>query len=164
RPNFVFVLTDDLDSASLRFLPGLGALTADQGVTFSRFFVSDSLCCPSRTSILCGQYNHNHHVVTNGPPHGGYERFTELGHESSTSGVCLTVSVSLTSCMAMYVTADPAGFGPAWIPAGWDEWYVPVDGKPYDEFDYVMNENGRQVAYGDQPTDYMVDVLATKAV
>jgi N-acetylglucosamine-6-sulfatase len=164
RPNFVFVLTDDLDSASLRFLPGLSAFTADQGVTFSQFFVSDSLCCPSRTSILCGQYNHNHHVVTNGPPHGGYVRFTELGHESSTIATWLHDAGYRTVLMGKYLNGYPAGVGPAWIPAGWDEWYVPVDGKPYDEFDYVMNENGRQVAYGDEPSDYMVDVLATKAV
>src|SRR5262245_24598957 len=84
RPNIILVLTDDLDSASMQMLPGFKALLADQGVTFSRFFVSDSLCCPSRASILCGQYNHNHGVRTNGPPDGGYERFSELGRESET--------------------------------------------------------------------------------
>jgi N-acetylglucosamine-6-sulfatase len=163
RPNIVLILTDDLDSASMQFLPGIAALTSDRGVTFSQFFVSDSLCCPSRTSILCGAYNHNHHVVTNGPPHGGYEHFRELGHEDDTVATWLHDAGYRTVLMGKYLNGYPAGVGPSWVPPGWDEWYVPVDGKPYDERRYVLNENGHSVAYGDDPDAYMVDVLAAKA-
>jgi arylsulfatase A-like enzyme len=84
RPNIVFILTDDLDAATMAALPSLKALLADRGMSFSQFFVSDSLCCPSRASILCGEYNHNHLVLDNNPPTGGYVRFDELGHEHAT--------------------------------------------------------------------------------
>ncbi len=162
-PNIVFVVTDDLDVTSMQNLPRMKTLLADQGTTFSQFFVSDSLCCPSRASILCGQYNHNHHILSNGPPDGGYERFRDLGHEDETVAKWLQGAGYRTVMMGKYLNGYPAGVGSSWIPAGWDEWYVPVDGTPYVEFRYVLNENGRLVAYGDHPGDYMVDVLARKA-
>jgi N-acetylglucosamine-6-sulfatase len=163
RPNIVFVLTDDLDSASPPMLPALNALLGDKGITFSQFFVSDSLCCPSRASILCGQYNHNHRVLTNNPPHGGYERFNELGLEGETVARWLHDAGYRTVLMGKYLNGYPAVVGPSWIPAGWDEWYVPVDGTPYEEFAYTMTENRRLVVYGERPSDYMVDVLAATA-
>ncbi len=72
RPNIIFILTDDLDTrypegSWLDDFPGLKADLADRGTTFSNFFVSLSLCCPSRSSILRGQYAHNTQIFI---PHG----------------------------------------------------------------------------------------------
>ena len=88
RPNIVFVLTDDLDLTSYtsdpaRF-PKFQQLMASQGTTFTNYFVTDSLCCPSRSSILRGQYVHNHGVQGNLPPGGGFERFQQLHRDTST--------------------------------------------------------------------------------
>ena len=67
RPNIVLVLTDDQDLllGSLESMPLLQARLADHGMTFSNFFVSQSLCCPSRVTLLRGQYSHNHEVFSN---------------------------------------------------------------------------------------------------
>jgi N-acetylglucosamine-6-sulfatase len=46
RRNVLFVLTDDLDTAELRFMPHTRALIGRQGATFDDYFVSNSLCCP----------------------------------------------------------------------------------------------------------------------
>ena len=43
-----------------------------QGVTFQRHTASYSLCCPSRSTYLTGQYAHNHGIRGNFPPYGGY--------------------------------------------------------------------------------------------
>ena len=87
HPNVVFILTDDLDLTSYldpsRF-PTVNSLLVDKGTTFSNFFVTDSLCCPSRSSILRGQYVHQHDVLGNLPPAGGYQKFHGNGDESST--------------------------------------------------------------------------------
>jgi N-acetylglucosamine-6-sulfatase len=78
KPNFIFILTDDLDVKSVEFMPRLKALLTKQGTTFSDFFVTDSICCPSRASFLRGQYPHNHQVLTNSEPEGGFERFRNI--------------------------------------------------------------------------------------
>ncbi len=70
-PNIVFVLTDDLASHDMQYLAGLRNIMARNGTTFQRAYVSDSLCCPSRATILRGQYPHNHGIKSNVAPSGG---------------------------------------------------------------------------------------------
>jgi len=71
RPNIVFILTDDLDSRSVGNLDGLRNIMANNGTTFQRAYVSDAVCCPSRATILRGQYPHNHDIRGNTAPAGG---------------------------------------------------------------------------------------------
>ena len=72
RPNVVVLETDDQTVESMRVMPNVKTLIADQGVTFDNSFVSYSLCCPSRSTFLTGQYAHNHGVWGNAAPNGGY--------------------------------------------------------------------------------------------
>ena len=74
RPNIILILTDDLAGDDLSYMPNLRSLLIEQGTTFENAFVTDSLCCPSRATILRGQYAHNHGILENGPPNGGYRR------------------------------------------------------------------------------------------
>src|SRR3954465_8498771 len=75
RPNFVFVMTDDLDERSMQDLPGIRDVMGANGTTFENAYVTYSLCCPSRATILRGQYPHNHEIIGNGLPTGGEEKF-----------------------------------------------------------------------------------------
>src|ERR671911_1958423 len=84
RPNVIMILTDDLDTASISHMPNLKSLLIEEGTTFENAFVTNSLCCPSRATILRGQYTHNHQILSNEPPLGGAEKFRFLGHENST--------------------------------------------------------------------------------
>ncbi len=163
RPSIIFILTDDLDATSIRAMPRLNTLLVDRGVSFASFFVTTSLCCPSRSSILRGQYVHNHQVLTNQPPSGGFERFHTLGHEDSTVAVWLKRAGYRTALMGKYLNGYPGSTAPTYVPPGWDEWDSPVKGRPYGNFDYVMNENGRLVEYRHRPEDYLTDVLSRKA-
>src|SRR4029077_12192478 len=75
RPNIVFVMTDDQTLENLKVMHLTKRLLADQGATFNQYVVSYSLCCPSRATMLSGEYAHNHRVLDNHWPNGGFYRF-----------------------------------------------------------------------------------------
>jgi N-acetylglucosamine-6-sulfatase len=163
KPNIVFILTDDLswNLVNRQFAPHIVALQ-HRGVTFDHYFVADSLCCPSRATIFTGQFPHNTKVVSNTAPLGGYARFQQRRLAQRTFAVALQREGYATSLLGKYLN----GYGDAFIsaatapiPPGWSDWHV-SNRTGYREFDYLLNDNGRFNAYGD---DYGVDVLAADA-
>jgi N-acetylglucosamine-6-sulfatase len=166
RSNIVLVLTDDLDRnlGTLERMPELRALLAGQGVTFNKMLVSESLCCPSRSSIQRGQFVHNHQVLSNKPPEGGFEKFHALQEDRSTIGTWLQAAGYRTAFMGKYLNGYPATAAPTYVPPGWDDWTSPAAGNAYGEFNYTLNENGALVKHGRLPADYLTDVLSQKAV
>lgn len=163
RPNIIFINTDDLDRASLTTMPKVKSLMTDSGTTFTSFFLNVSLCCPSRSSFLRGQYAQNTQVLTNGGANGGYERVHALGIENSTIATWLQAAGYHTGLMGKYLNGYPKGATDTFVPPGWNEWYGAVGSGGYKEFDYQLNENGKLVSYGKAPQDYLTDVLAGKA-
>ena len=163
RPNIIFILTDDQDTKSVAFMPRLKTLLIDQGTTFSNFFVTYSLCCPSRSSILRGQYPHNHQVLSNTPPNGGFLRFHNLGNENSTVATWLQGAGYRTALMGKYLNGYPVGVQQTYVPPGWDEWDSPIGNGGYANYNYTLNENGRLVRHGNGPDDYLTDLLARRA-
>lgn len=160
RPNIVFILADDLDAATPERMGRIRQLLRNQGTSFSRFFVSLPSCCPSRASILRGQYAHNHGVLRSSGSNGGDQRWVELGRESSTIATWLRERGYATALMGKYLN----GYGSETTPRvakGWDEWYAATK---VTYLDYTLFENGELVPYGDRPRDYMTDVLREKAV
>src|SRR4029450_9982579 len=78
RPNIISILLDDtplnqiaeqIDPSSPTylpdFMPNLQGLIISRGLAFKNFYVTLSLCCPSRASMLRGQYPHNTGIVDN---------------------------------------------------------------------------------------------------
>jgi arylsulfatase A-like enzyme len=159
RPNIVFVLTDDEDFKAHAYLPKVKALLADRGAVFDNYFVSYSFCCPSRTTAMRGQYPHNHRVVGNDIPSGGFPKFHEMGLENSTIATWLQAAGYHTALLGKFLNHyHPQTDAPV---QGWDDWYVPgSNGHTY--FDYWMNENGTPVHYGSRPEDYLTDVMTRR--
>ncbi len=165
-PNIVLILTDDQDvqTGMLSYLPHLQELLVSQGISFSNFLVPLSLCCPSRTTLLRGQFPHNTGVLTNSLPNGGFELAYTNNVEASTLATLLHGAGYRTVLMGKYLNGYPPASNPAYIPPGWDEWYSASAGDPYGEFNYTLNENGTQVKYGSTAADYGTDVYLGKAV
>jgi len=164
RPNIVFINTDDLDMASLSTMPRLKSLLADQGTTCTNFFVNVSLCCPSRSTFLRGQYASHTQVLTNGGNNGGYERAHAVGIENSTVATWLQAVGYHTGLIGKYLNGYGTSKGGApdtYVPPGWSEWYGATGGVAY--YDYALNENGKIVKYGHNPQDYQTDVVSGKA-
>lgn len=163
KPNIVLVLVDDMDQELAQYMPHVQQMQR-QGVTFSNYTVTDSLCCPSRVSLLSGKFPHDSSVFTNAPPDGGFEKFHRSGGERATIGTQLQQAGYQTGLMGKYLNGyQPARTegtpGPA-MPPGWNEWAVAGNG--YGEFDYRLNVNGQVVKHANAPHDYLTDVLARR--
>ena len=171
RPNIVFVLTDDLSMDLLRYMPHVLAMEHD-GLTFRNYFVSDSLCCPSRASIFTGKYIHNTHVLDNVGRNGGFKAFYRRREELRTFAVALQRSGYLTALMGKYLNGylqgglahrkdgAAADVPAAYVPPGWNEWSVA--GWGYPEFNYTLNQGGTLYRFDHHSDDYLTDVLAQK--
>jgi N-acetylglucosamine-6-sulfatase len=172
RPNIVVLMTDDQYADSVRFMPNVQRLLAGRGITFTNSFVSYSLCCPSRATLLTGQYAHNHGVRTNTPPSGGYSKL------APTLGNSLPVWLQLAGYATAHIGKFLNGYGSTSqdteVPPGWTEWYGALDdpdgysGGTYTMYGYTLNENGTIVHYGSTPDvvdpgTYQTDIYSAKA-
>jgi N-acetylglucosamine-6-sulfatase len=158
-PNVILILTDDLavsdlNPRALRHMPNLKSLLIDKGTTFDNAFVTNSLCCPSRATILRGQYTHNHEILSNEPPRGGFQKFRFLGHENSTMATWVKEQGYRTAFFGKYLN----GYNETYVPPGWDEWYA-VTGN---YLSHTFNENGHLVSY-EPESYYETDVMSDKA-
>ena len=137
-------------------MPNVQALLSDQGATFTNYFVTTPLCCPARSSILRGQYAHNHGVLTNSGEEGGFPAFYRLGDDSSTVATWLHDAGYRTALVGKYLNRYPRSASSTYIPPGWDDWAAFTASSGDDETGsyytgYSLNENGTLVSYGHDP-------------
>jgi N-acetylglucosamine-6-sulfatase len=156
QPNVVVLLTDDQTVESMRVMAGARAELARAGTTFDRAFVSNPLCCPSRATLYTGQYTHNHGVIGNRPPEGGYGRLDK----SEWLPVWLQRAGYHTVHIGKFMNRYGQDSLPTEVPPGWNEWYTSVDPSTYDFTNYQLNENGVVRTY----TEYSTDAYSTRAV
>ncbi len=141
-----------------QFAPNITALER-QGETFDHYFVADSLCCPSRSTIFTGLFPHDTKVTTNVPPTGGFRKFQSRRLDQRTYAVALHDAGYATSMLGKYLNGygDPLTRRTAPVPPGWSDWHV-SNNSGYAEFNYSLNDNGAFHKYTG-PQNYGVDVL-----
>jgi N-acetylglucosamine-6-sulfatase len=149
RPNVLVLLTDDQTLESMRVMAGVRSKLGGAGTTFERSFVSNPLCCPSRATLYTGQYTHNHGVIGNRPPEGGYGRLDK----SEWLPVWLQRAGYRTVHIGKFMNRYGQDSPPTEVPPGWDEWYTSVDPSTYRFTDYELNENGVVRSYPTYSTD-----------
>jgi arylsulfatase A-like enzyme len=150
-------MTDDLDERSMEQLGGIRSVMNANGMTFENAYVTYSLCCPSRATILRGQYPHNHGIIGNGLPEGGENKFRNSGLDKSTLATWLNNAGYQTKLVGKYMNS----YYDLYVPPGWDEWYAMI-GDHWNLSDPAtgkMNNNGQQTTVGGHSTD----VFANKA-
>jgi N-acetylglucosamine-6-sulfatase len=154
-PNILFILTDDLDddSESIAHMENLRSLITNRGVTLENAYVTQSLCCPSRASILRGQYPHNTGVTSNRPE--DYAEFVSSGREASTFATWIHDAGYQTAYFGKYLS----GYETTRIPPGWDRWFSDF-GRSEDQ---QFNDQGTLVTF--DPDRYLFeDVLRDKTL
>lgn len=162
-PNIVIILADDMDNSLMPLMQKTNELIGDQGAVFSNYFITTPLCCPSRASMLRGQYAHNTDILENTP---GFARFFKLNEEEDTLPVWLYEAGYRTALFGKYLNNYPVNAGQNYIPPGWTDWGVFL-GTNYEGdyfYNYNMNDNGTLVKYGDAPEDYSTDVIRDKSL
>jgi len=114
RPNIVFVLTDDLATNLVQYMPQVLRMQRE-GVTFSNYFVTDSLCCPSRASIFTGRFPHETGIFRNQGPDGGFVAFRDRGYEQATFATALSAAGYRTAMLGKYLNGYlPVRHAPRW--------------------------------------------------
>ncbi len=158
KPNFVFILADDMRKDDLKYMPKTRSLLGQQGMRFSEAYVSNALCCPSRATIMRGQYAHNTGVWGNiNGPNGGWEGYKLNGNEQANVATRLNNAGYRTGLFGKYFNGYDKGT--RYVPPGWDRWFA-LFGFRY--LGYDANVNGRIRHFGTGKNDYVTDVLSRK--
>jgi arylsulfatase A-like enzyme len=152
-PNVILILTDDqrwdtIDATHESpdrpgpVMPNVTSELVNQGVLFANAFNTNALCCPSRATILRGQYSHTTGIFTNGPPNGGAQDFTSNGLDTETIATWLQAAGYRTGYYGKYLNGYAQLWNPPalpYVPPGWDEWHA-FEAPEY--YDYNMAEFG----------------------
>ena len=158
QPNIVFILVDDMRKGDLGYMPKTKALLQNAGMTFENAFVSNPICCPSRATIMRGQYAHNTQVWSNANgATGGLEAYRARGYENNNVATTLKAAGYRTALIGKYLNGYQATTKP---PQGWDEWFATLDPTTYKYFGYDVNDNGIGRHFGSSDSDYKTDVLS----
>jgi arylsulfatase A-like enzyme len=157
----VVVITDDQRHDQMQYMPLTTAALNGQTVRFKKAFVTTSLCCPSRATILTGKYAHNHGVLTNAAPTGGATVFDP----TTTLATALMAKGYRTGLIGKYMNQYER-LAPA-VPPGWTDFEAMLFKATLPDagyLNYELNVNGLVSAYGPGAADYSTDVLTNRAV
>jgi N-acetylglucosamine-6-sulfatase len=154
RPNVVILLSDDESKELYNYSPIVQDRIAGHGVFFDNAMIPNSLCCPSRTSILTGLYSHHTGVWDNGGPYGGFGAFDD----ASTLATWLHGAGYRTGLFGKYLNGYGPTTGGTYVPPGWDAWSAYTD-VGYN--DYALTDGSTVTHYSGGP--YSTTLLADEA-
>jgi N-acetylglucosamine-6-sulfatase len=160
RPNVVVIQTDDQALAwlyatqqtaggTVAAMPNTLGLIAAEGVTFSRSYASNPLCCPSRATLLTGAYAHNHGVLGNGPVAGGYMALDKLDNLALWLQGAGYRTIHVGKFLNYY--GEPPFSDPHEVPPGWSRWETLTgENSTHYFYGYRLNVDGAvSDPYGD---------------
>jgi N-acetylglucosamine-6-sulfatase len=160
-PNVVLVVTDDMTKADFQRVPQIGWALGGEYASFQQAYVTTSLCCPSRATMLSGKYAHNHLVKGNLASSGqGFPRYKAGGWPSKDLPNWLQDSGYETILVGKYFNGYFKDDPPQ---PGWTEWYAAAVPTRI----WTLNENGTVHHYPQDKDSpgyrHFDDVLTDKA-
>ncbi|MGC9348844.1 MAG: sulfatase family protein, partial [Anaerolineae bacterium] len=161
RPNIIFIMSDDHAShamscygSRINRTPNLDRI-AEGGMRFDNCFCTNSICTPSRATILTGTYNHVNEVTT---------LTTKMDNRLLTFPKLLRRSGYQTAIFGKW----HLGVGPQHCPTGFDAWTVLPGQGIYHNPEFIFQGPGggaRRTVKGyvtDLITDMSLDWLAER--
>jgi N-acetylglucosamine-6-sulfatase len=168
QPNIIFIITDDMrkDDLNPTYMPQTTKQLVEKGRSFQNAFVSNPLCCPSRATIMRGQYGHNTKIwfntnIFDPDPNvhdGGWLGYNGNGYEKDNVATHLKAAGYRTGLFGKYLNGyvDATDNTP---PLGWDRWFA---FKTLHYYGYDVNDQGTIKHYGSKNSDYSTNVLNTQ--
>ncbi|KAK5598528.1 hypothetical protein CRENBAI_008897 [Crenichthys baileyi] len=137
-------------------------LIGEAGATFVNAFTVTPLCCPSRSSMLTGQYPHNHEVRNNSLSGNCSSVKWQQGPEAEAFPIYLSKQKYQTFFAGKYLNQygikDAGDVGH--VPPGWDQWNALVGNSQY--YNYTLSVNGKAEQHGDSyEKDYLTDLIVS---
>ncbi|KAI9246960.1 alkaline-phosphatase-like protein [Phascolomyces articulosus] len=164
KPNILFIFTDDQDARmdTLEYMPNLQKYLIQEGTLYRNHYATSALCCPSRVSLLRGQYAHNTNITDVGMPYGGYERYNELQLGEDYLPIWMQKAGYSTHYIGKLMNKYSVNNYNKPIPAGFDYQDQLVDPYTYVYNTAVFSKDGEEPVYFNNT--YQTDVIHTKAV
>jgi len=152
RPNILFIMTDDhaahamsIYGSKVNQTPNLDRI-GTEGIRFNGCFVTNSICTPSRATIITGKYSHKNGVPV-------FNRFD--GSQPVVQRLLQQAGYYTAMIGKWHLGSDPTGF---------DYWNIlPGQGRYYDPIFY--DKDGSQVYQGyatDVITDLTIEALKNR--
>ena len=136
QPNILFIMADDHASKAIssydggiNYTPNIDRI-ANEGMRFDHCYVTNSICTPSRASIITGTYNHVNAVTTLETPINN--RIPNVAKHLKTGGYQTAI-----------IGKWHLGEGKNHEPSGFDFWSVLPGQGEY--FDPVFIEMGKEI-------------------
>jgi arylsulfatase A-like enzyme len=160
QPNVVLIQADDQTARQFnrKIMPKTMRLLTRPGTRFRDYIATTSQCCPSRASLLTGEYAHNHGVLSN---NRGYPALVDKGN-------VLPVWLQQAGYNTIHVGKFLNGYSrfadrPVDVAPGWSDWRTVIGGR-FGYYDYFLSRNGHWSHFGTSNHDYITRVLTRIAV
>ena len=151
QPNILFIMADDHASKAIssydggiNYTPNIDRI-ANEGMRFDHCYVTNSICTPSRASIITGTYNHVNAVTTLETPINN--RIPNVAKHLKTGGYQTAI-----------IGKWHLGEGKNHEPSGFDFWSVLPGQGEY--FDPVFIEMGKEI----EEKGYVTDIITDKTL
>ncbi|KAJ1530549.1 hypothetical protein ONE63_005437 [Megalurothrips usitatus] len=154
KPNIVLIVTDDQDNLSSTPMTKTMRLVANRGATLTNSFVNTPLCCPSRSTLMTGLYQHNTQVWNNSLEGNCNSVVWQRRHEPHTFAQIFHDAGYRTFYAGKYLNqygSHKAG-GLSHVPKGWQWWAGLKGNSRYSN--YTLSVNGTARHYH---TSYLTD-------
>lgn len=156
-PNVLLIITDDQRAggngtlgpsrgkeSTLAVMPRTVEWFGNQGTRFTNAFATTPVCCPSRASLMSGQYAHNHGVLTN---EDGFQL-----DQSETIQAYLQAAGYRTGIFGKFLNRWDMSIAPPY----WDRWAV----CRCDYYDVPFNVDGTLTTVAEYSTTFIAGQAA----
>jgi arylsulfatase A-like enzyme len=172
RPNFVFIVADDLGFADLGCYGGrvpvspvLDRLAAD-GIRFTQGYANSPVCSPTRFALMTGRYQYRLRGAGEEPINSRSRGSTTLGlpPEHPTLPSLLRAAGYRTALAGKWHLGYPPAFSP--LRSGYDEFFGPMSGG-VDYFSHCDSRGTHDLWQGEaehREEGYLTDLISRRAV